>query len=302
LFQENDRRHELRWHKDADLDDEPDSVIWYETERKTFLSRLSLLGATESTVRQAFETWLAEQRDDWGRYADEWDGDSGAHARDVRAGLGSLDYESWKAHANQTLHTRYNFTDPYKPTNAIEEKFHDHNDSYLHIAGYGDLITIRALLEACPEVKSVKLDVSDLVNSGYYEESDQISALARKNLPFSHPLGPTVILGEGSTDLLVLKRGLGAMHPAVVDYFVFQSRRVQRRRRSRLSSQVSESFRGGKSSWSFCCRLRQRCGRRAGSGTGEFFQSARPFFAHQITRHRPCAALSHHRTVRTRRP
>lgn len=221
LFQESDRRQGLCRHDDTDPDDDPESAIWYETDRETFLSRLSLLGATESAVKHAFEAWLAEQRDDWGRYADEWDGATGAHAREIRAGLVSLDFEGWKAHANQTLYTRYNFTTPYEPTSAIEEQFHSRDASYLDFAGYGELITIRALLEACPQVKSIKLDISDLISSGYYEESDQICALARKNLPFSQHFGPTVILGEGSTDLLVLKRGLETMHPSLVDYFAF---------------------------------------------------------------------------------
>lgn len=73
----------------------------------------------------------------------------GESATELHAALSSMDFESWKAHANQTLHTRYNFKDPYKPKDAIEEQFHNISNSYLHFAGYGDLVTIRALLEAC---------------------------------------------------------------------------------------------------------------------------------------------------------
>jgi hypothetical protein len=221
LFQETDRRSELRQHEDSEPDDEPCLFVWYEADRDTILSRLSLLGATEAAVKYVFETWHAEQRDDWGRYAVEWEGELAKRATELHAALSSIDFESWKTHANQTLHTRYNFKDPYKPKNVIEEQFHDGSDSYLNIAGDGDLVTIRALLEACPEVQSVKLDISNLIDAGYYEESDQICAQARSNLPFSQALGSTVILGEGSIDLLVLKRGLEVMHPSLVAYFSF---------------------------------------------------------------------------------
>jgi len=230
LFSETDRRSETELHKNAEPDEKLHPVIWYETDRETFLSRLSLLGATEAAMKHVFDAWLAEQQKDWDHYADEWKDQAGERAGELQTALKSLNFESWKSHANQTLRTRYNLKAPYKSSNALEEKFHDYDESYLHIAGFGELVTIRALLEACPEVTSIKLDVSDLINSGYYDETIEICTKARRDLPFSQLLGPTIILGEGSTDLLVLKRGLGSdVSSSYRLLFLFQPRRVQRR-------------------------------------------------------------------------
>jgi hypothetical protein len=68
----------------------------------------------------------------------------------------------------------------------------------------------------------VTLDVGDLIDAGYYSERSRICEEARRRIPFSSDShGPTIILGEGSTDLRVLSAALGAMHPALVDYFSF---------------------------------------------------------------------------------
>lgn len=221
LFQESDRIEEVRRHEDQAPDEEPHRFVIYRTDRETFFRRLSLLGATDAAMRDAFNMWLNQEREDWEQYAKEWTDENGT-AKELAEALDSLDFESWKSYANQALRTRYNFSDPYKPKNCIEEKFHDSSDSYLNIATYGDLLTIRALLEACVDVKFVSLDVTDLVDGGYYNRDQPICADARRNLPLTtQPLGPTVICAEGSTDIIVLEEALHAMHPALTDYFSF---------------------------------------------------------------------------------
>jgi hypothetical protein len=222
LFQESDRREEIRPHEDAEPGDEDYEFIFYETSRETFLWRLSLVGASDSAMTLAFDAWIAQERETWKEYAETWKGESRENAKARYEALATLDFDAWKAHANQTLHTRYNFANPYEPQTELERGFHGHNDSYLHFAGYGDLLTIRAMLEACTDIKTIKLDISDLVNGGYIEHEDRVCELARQTLPqTTQPLGPTVILGEGSTDIRVLQSALKTLHPALADYFSF---------------------------------------------------------------------------------
>lgn len=54
LFQETDRRSDVRQHEDAEPDDESCSFVWYEADRAMILSRLALLGATEAAVKICF--------------------------------------------------------------------------------------------------------------------------------------------------------------------------------------------------------------------------------------------------------
>lgn len=222
LFQESDRHEETRPHEDAEPGDEEYEFIFYETDRETFLWRLSLVGASDSTMTLAFDTWIVQERETWKEYAETWIGEAPHYAKARCEALADLDFDVWKAHASQALHTRYNFANPFEPQTELQKSFHSPNDSDLHFAGYGNLLTIRAMLEACPDVRTVKLDISELVHSGYIEYEDRICDLARQTLPqTTQPLGPTVILGEGSTDIRVLQSGLKTLHPALKDYFSF---------------------------------------------------------------------------------
>lgn len=221
LFQESDRRCRFCSDEDTDLEGSARPVVDYCTDRPTFLWRLALLGATDTTVRSAFEKWLESARATWREYRDSWTGEEQMGAARICTALDTLDFNEWKHQANKAIHARYG-SDAAKPTDPFEQRFHDYDDSFLHFAGYGSLVGLRALLEACPEAKEVSLDVGDLVDAGHYEEDERICDQARSRLPFiANPLEPTIILGEGSTDLLVLQHALAAMYPELVDYFSF---------------------------------------------------------------------------------
>lgn len=220
LFQEVDRRSEIRLHEDSEPEDEPSLFTWYEIDRNTFLLRLSLLGATDAAMKFAFDNWLIAEQEEWAQRAIDWDKDLENYARRMQINLERFDFEIWKRIAHQTLRTRYNFKSPYEPSDEIEKNFHD--GDYLWVGGYGSMLGLRTLLEACPKVQAVKLDVSDLIANGYYEEDDKICSEARRGLPLiNQPLEPTIIMGEGSTDLLVLQRSLEALYPNFVEYFSF---------------------------------------------------------------------------------
>ncbi|MBR0644837.1 HEPN/Toprim-associated domain-containing protein [Plastoroseomonas hellenica] len=221
LFQECDRRTEPDQSDDTDPDYQPGHTIRYCTDRSTFFLRLSLLGATDEAMRIAFEAWLQTERESWQDYAETWTGNEQTSAAIVCEILEALNFQEWKRRAARALHTRYG-SNAEELGDPAEKYFRDFADNFLHFDGDGSLISLRALLHACPDAQEVSLDVSELVRAGYYEEDTQICDQMRRNLPLvTNPLSPTIILGEGSSDLLVLRRALAALHPELVDYFSF---------------------------------------------------------------------------------
>jgi hypothetical protein len=222
LFQESDRRTEMRRYDEDDEDEEPALFVEYVASRPTILRRLALLGYTEEAAKIAFNLWLEGERETWNYYVKEWKCGPEDSTAAIATGLGRMDWESWKEHAQAALATRFDFDKRDDEKDPLTSKFYDLDDSYLYIDGYGSLMSLRVLLDACPKVKQVRLDVSDVISSGYYQEDSRVIEDARNNAPHQlDPLAPTVILGEGSTDLLVLRLALEALHPELVDYFSF---------------------------------------------------------------------------------
>ena len=100
-------------------------------------------------------------------------------------------------------------------------KLHE-DTSWLWVAGYGSLLSLRALLDACPNVNSVTLDVTDLVGGGWLESGDAVCSTRRKGeLSTVHPGSPTVVLAEGKSDITVLRRSLSRLFPERQEYFSF---------------------------------------------------------------------------------
>ena len=212
----------MRRHDESDEEEEPSAFVEYVAKRSTILRRLSLLGFTEAAARAAFESWLENERETWARYAKEWKSGPADSTTVIASALKHMSWETWKNHAQAALATRFNFERMDEEKDSITSKFHDLSDSYLFVEGYGSLMSMRVLLDACTQVKEIRLDISDLISSGYYEEDSRVVEDARLNAPHQlDTLAPTVILGEGSTDLLVLRLALTGMHPELVDYFSF---------------------------------------------------------------------------------
>jgi hypothetical protein len=81
---------------------------------------------------------------------------------------------------------------------------------------------IRAAVEACGANATVKLDLSDVVSSGWYGIGDQVAENARLELTADYPLNTKVIvLTEGVTDRRVLESSLRLLYPHLSDYFSF---------------------------------------------------------------------------------
>lgn len=81
---------------------------------------------------------------------------------------------------------------------------------------------IRAIVEACGVNSNFQLDLSDVVNSGWYKVTDQVALSARVELISNYPLNTKVIvLTEGMTYRRVLEASLKLLSPHLSDYYSF---------------------------------------------------------------------------------
>lgn len=74
---------------------------------------------------------------------------------------------------------------------------------------------LRSLLEKLNDDIQIFIDVSEIINAGYYEEKDKIAELS---LNKEHK---TIIFTEGKYDTFVIKESMELLYPAYVQYFSF---------------------------------------------------------------------------------
>ncbi len=215
LFQESDR--DLTRRPKDGSDDEARASFRYRASRETVLRRLSLLGATREAAVESFETWLKDLRETWNGYAEDGWGQKTAEA------ARSLTLAEWSRRVPEVLATRYSHDAAERePVDEIDRRMRELQDDWLSFDAYGSLFSLRAMLDACVDVQWVTLDMTDVVEAGYYERESPLEAEARRSVFASYnPLTPTLILAEGSTDIAVLRSTLPVLHPELVDYFSF---------------------------------------------------------------------------------
>lgn len=209
LFQESDRA--VR----PSVDEEESSDVVYEALRAVVLSRLDLLGCTAATARERLEAWLATTRETWEEYCAD-----GGWAEETAAALRSFSVEDWYRRAPNVLATMYTREEA---TDEIDRRMRDRDgEGWLWFDGYGSLMSLRALLDACVDVRYVSLDITALIGGGWIESDASICDDKRASAPLDpRPLATTVILAEGSTDIRILQRSLTALFPERKDYFSF---------------------------------------------------------------------------------
>ena len=85
-----------------------------------------------------------------------------------------------------------------------------------------DRLYLRAMLHALIEAKQVSLDITSLVDAGYYHADRPICEEARYVWSETTNIyGPTVILTEGKLDSRVLAAAYEAISPHLADFFGF---------------------------------------------------------------------------------
>lgn len=209
LFQETDRQ--------LSFDDDGDPTVKYVASRETVLKRLDILGLTSAAARDAYLKWWAAEKD---LYSDlVHDGQDWALVDD--RDLDRLSFAEWGSRVPRVLRTRYDM-ERIEAADPIDRRMCDLSDGWLFFDAADERLVIRAMLDVCPDVAQVVLDVSALVMGGYIDAERDICTAAREPGAIERPvLEPAIVLGEGSSDIKILQRSLGALYPELTDYFSF---------------------------------------------------------------------------------
>ncbi|MGC1410742.1 MAG: HEPN/Toprim-associated domain-containing protein [Acetobacteraceae bacterium] len=214
LFQESDRV-ELP-PKGEDEFSEPRVV--YKASRAVILNRLDVGGFTAENSANAFEAWLAEERETWKSYAAEgWLSNADATA----AALSTFSYAEWKVRARKVLLSKPVLLSK-APRDEIDRHMREEDEDGWLLFDDDYLICLRAMLESFPEAREVILDIGDLIGGGWIEEDEGICETRRaSNAQRRSILEPAVIITEGSTDIQILRRSLERLFPHLVEYTTF---------------------------------------------------------------------------------
>lgn len=219
LFQEADRvvLPTAKQPTESDEADDDRGRIIYRATRNVILQRLDLMGFTAERARKAFGQWQAHEQsmfEEWVREGSDW-------AQPSAEAIGRLTYGEWCARVPDTLQSLYD-PDHERSDDEIAKHMCFEDSEWLFFDVDDERTLLRAILDACPLIQNVSLDISDLVYGGYLEEDVQLCLERRMPDALTRPtLEPAVIMAEGSSDIRVLQSSLAKLFPHLTAYFTF---------------------------------------------------------------------------------
>jgi hypothetical protein len=224
LFQESDRRWKspLIQSDTRNAREEDAESIKYVTSRAVMLERLDLLGFTSDAARRAFEDWRTREIERSLLYAEE-DEDEVVRFKPETEALEALAYDSWRHRVPEALRTRFEKWDtpPAPSEDLASRKMRGLHADWLFFPTSDPRVHLRALLDACSDAAEISLDITGLVDGGYLAFGAHVCDEARAAASKSPMLEPTIIIGEGSSDIFILRTALAVLFPHVRDYFGF---------------------------------------------------------------------------------
>ena len=217
IFQDSDRF-------DAHDDEYDRGIVQYRASRNSILTRLDLIGCTENLCRQRFQRWRdetilneKETLEEFEECADDPDDTT------LRA-LQELSWEEWQRRVPDVLRTQYDLENYDKFVDETDRCMKDDDPSYswLWFDGTSSLISLRAIVEAYTDIKTIILDISDLIEAEWISTDENICANKISVVSTrGQPVGPTILLAEGKSDTAILKSSIRRFHPDIVDFITF---------------------------------------------------------------------------------
>lgn len=234
IYQEHDKYMDEGWAREIDalnaaapseadavvadgLDDWDDmsTAFGYSATVETIVKRLNLMGFTSQRCTAEIVGLLQELRD--------FDGEKAVYVREPGA-TESVPYAISCAQVVE-IGLRALITSS-KPSKAAEltrleaacldelEPFQEYDAD--------PRILLAALLDGKAPDTVVRLDLHDLLSSGYFTRHKAVSELASQELATeTASSGPIIVMTEGTTDARFLKRGLRIVAPELAGYFTF---------------------------------------------------------------------------------
>lgn len=216
LFTEADRC--VLFNKEREEDD-----IFYSASRDAICIRLDLNGCTRAFAEHRFNEWRERKLNDLKTSSDRRGNDEDFWVKEYDLLL-SFTWPQWLKRVPEVLRTKYHGERYDRHLDEIDKymKEDDFIDSWLWFDGVESLVVIRALLEACTEVSSVSLNVGDLVHAGWLEKEAQVCERSNSIVKtMGQPINPTILLGEGKSDIAILKAAMPHFHPELEGYLTF---------------------------------------------------------------------------------
>ncbi len=207
-FQESDRLADP-W----GLGEESSRGMVYETSRETFIDRLNLLGCSQALARERVTHQIENTRLEWEERAE--DREEVAVFEELAA-LRTLTTTEWYSRIPRILEPE----DRKGAARDVVDRRIDDED-WVWFDDYGELTRLRAILDACPRVKRVRLDATDVIEDGWVDPEGPTFDRHGDDWGLAMPLAPVMVLAEGKWDIRVLEKSLSVLFPDRQEYFTF---------------------------------------------------------------------------------
>ncbi len=211
MFQESDRTSALSGKNGQDH--------VYRAERRSVLERLDLMGLTEDIVSEQFFRWNNEMF----RHHDYQARHGGSVDRTLHSLIGrtnedeviskamlKLDWEDWLQRVPRNL-GRSRDAEGYD--DIVDRHMRGSEAKWLWFAGRDSPITLRAIIQGSTHIRTVTLDVSNLVNDDVNPDYQFCAEHNRIVSMRGQSIGPTIILAGGESDIEILKTSQRRFHP-----------------------------------------------------------------------------------------
>ncbi|MCG9628777.1 hypothetical protein L1D34_28635 [Vibrio mediterranei] len=232
MFREGDKalfrrrfseRNQVEWgHVEPD-DEDFETAVEYRAKVKDLRQRLDIIGFSLARVRSEFEEVKSakiEKLKEWPKDDDDplWD-----DTIKVLEGNSFEDYmAAYKDILSSKIHPVYYLEKNENASELIEYMLKDNDEFFWGFPCLDLRCFFRVLLEIAPSESEAVQDISDLVSSGYYAETDEVCHIALEEIIGDYAVNSKIIvLTEGSTDTEFLSQSMKLLYPHLYDYYTF---------------------------------------------------------------------------------
>lgn len=203
----------------------PRHLVEYVTTVPVLKSRLDFFGFTMDITKRAFEIGKQREIESLQERMNLWRArtDDSAQALSTRYERGlelvsSANAQSWMEAVREVVHS------PWKTYPDEIRTLADYFQPVPEMRFPGDLdprFRLRLELEVA-QSDAVVLDVTELVNGGYYSHLDPLTQFALDDLPaYERERCHIIVLTEGSTDKFYIETAFNLLHPELSNYVCF---------------------------------------------------------------------------------
>lgn len=231
FFNENDKRsrsvpYDIYYTKPITENDEVPTYEYAATV-DTMKLRLEIMGYTLDKVKRKYSAGLENALKTREQYNTELFNTVGDNDEKHLNTLKNGGFDHWLTLIKYIFDNKItNYSDNLEEQEEIYGFLLDYNDIdedlYLGYPNIGIGYFLRAALEAVEPSSELILDITPVVDSGYYQHDEPVCAsTAQMHLDSTLPFQKIIILTEGSSDSKILSKALKLLYPKVESYFSF---------------------------------------------------------------------------------